>query len=284
MPGSERVEGRRMSPAKRAVAHLCLIPLSCVFILPFYWLVVTSLKPDNQIFSFPPNFVPSPVTFEHYVKAFTSVPFHLFAKNTAFLCLVSVIGTLWSCSFVAYGFSMLHWRGREALFYLLLGTMMLPGQVTMVPLFLIFKKLGWINTYLPLLVPTFMGTAFFIFLLRQFFLTIPRDLMDASRVDGCGELKIYARIVLPLSKPALATVALFTFMGTWNNFLGPLIYVVDQHKYPLALGLAMFQSQYGTKFGELMAASTVMILPVIVLFFFTQKTFIQGIKTTGSKG
>ncbi len=222
-------------------------------------------------------------TYRHYVKGIEGFHFSLFLQNTLFIAVFTVLGTVLSSSWVAFGFSILEWRGRDKLFYLMLGTMMLPPQVTMIPVFVIFKSLGWCNTYLPLIVPSFLGNAFFIFLLRQFFLTIPKDLIDAARVDGCSTFRIYWQIVLPLSVPALATVALFTFMWSWNDFMGPLIYVVDEAKYTLSLGLAMFKGRFASRYGEMMAVSVLLTLPIIVLFFFTQKTFIQGIKTSGMK-
>jgi multiple sugar transport system permease protein len=223
-------------------------------------------------------------TLRHYASGIRSFRFPLFLQNTLFICAVGVVGTVLSCSWVAFGFAILQWPGRDKVFYLMLATMMLPPQVTMIPLFVIFKSLGWVNTYAPLLVPAFMGSAFFIFLLRQFFLTIPKDLIDAARVDGCSTLRIYAQVVMPLSIPALATVALFTFMILWNDYMGPLIYVVDEAKYTLSLGLAMFKGRFATRYGEMMAVGVLLTLPIIVLFFFTQKTFIQGIKTSGMKG
>lgn len=210
--------------------------------------------------------------------------FLLYLKNTLRICLLVVFGTLLSCSLVAYGLACVNWRGREVLFWIMLATMMLPGQVTMIPVFMTFKKLGWIGTILPLVVPSFLGNAFFIFLLRQFYRSIPPELAEAARIDGCSELGIWWRIMLPLSKPALAVVGLFTFIGTWNDFLGPLIYLIDNRQYTLSIGLAMFQGQYGGQWGEMMAMSTLMLLPIIILFFFTQKTFIQGVKMSGIKG
>ncbi len=265
-------------------AHATLWILSAVFMLPFLWLVGTSLKVEEHMMDFPPQWIPNPVTLEHYVKAFHSVPLVLFLRNTVIIAAFVVFGTLLSCSLVAYGLSMIRWKGRGWVFAVMIATMMLPFQVTMIPIFLIFKRLGWINTFLPLTVPALLGNAFYIFLLRQFFLTIPQDLIDAARVDGCNEWRIYWQIVLPLARPALATVALFTFIAAWNDFMGPLIYLVDQDKYTLSIGLAMFRGQYGTRYGELMAVSTLMTVPIVVLFFFTQKTFIQGIKTSGIKG
>lgn len=220
----------------------------------------------------------------NYKEGLAFIPFFTYLKNTLIICFFTVLGTLISCSLVAYGLSRIPWRGRDALFIVLLATMMLPFQVTMVPMFAVFKSLGWLDTFLPLTVPAFLGNAFFIFLLRQFFMSIPVDLSDAARLDGCSEFDIYRRVILPLSKPALATVGLFAFMGAWNDYAGPLIYLFDESHYTLSLGLAMFSSQYGSYWNWLMAVSTVVTVPIILLFFLTQRTFIQGITMTGMKG
>ncbi|HWB54916.1 MAG TPA: carbohydrate ABC transporter permease [Tepidisphaeraceae bacterium] len=220
----------------------------------------------------------------NYTDALASFPFLHYLRNTLIISASVVLGTVLSCSLVAYGLACVNWRGREILFWIMLSTMMLPGQVTMIPLFLTYKHLGWINTFLPLIVPAFFGNAFFIFLLRQFYRSVPRDLMEAARLDGCNDLGIWWRLMLPLSRPALAVVALFTFIATWNDFLGPLIYLNDDSKYTLSLGLAMFQGQYNTQWGQMMAMSLLMTLPIILLFFFTQKSFIQGVKLSGIKG
>lgn len=271
------------SPGKIAT-YAALIILSAVFVLPFVWLLSTSLKPESQIMLVPPQWIPHPLQWDNYSKGLTFVPFLLYLKNTLIIAVLNVIGVSISSALVAYGLAVIPWRGREALFLILLSTMMLPAQVTMVPLFTVYTWFRWIDTFLPLTVPAFLGNAFFIFLLRQFFLSIPKDLMEAAKIDGCTELQIFRRIVLPLAKPALATVALFTFMGAWNDYLGPLIYLFNEDKFTLSLGLAMFQSQYGSYYGMLMAVSTVITVPIIVLFFFTQRTFIQGITLTGIKG
>ncbi|MCC6446203.1 MAG: carbohydrate ABC transporter permease [Armatimonadetes bacterium] len=275
---------RRKETLKQLVAHLALAGCGIFFFLPFYWLVSTSLKTDTQVFAQPPVWIPHPLVWENYPKALNYIPFLNYLKNTLFICIVSVAGTLLSCSLVAYSLSRIRWPGRDIVFIVLIATLMLPGQVTMIPVFSIFKWLGWIDTFLPLTVPAFMGNAFFIFLLRQFFMTIPLELSDAGRIDGCSELGLYWRLLLPLAKPALATVALFTFMGAWNDFMGPLIYLNDETKYTLSQGLQQFVSQHGAEWSMLMAASTVMVVPIIVLFFFTQRTFIQGITLTGIKG
>jgi len=221
---------------------------------------------------------------ENYTLALQRSPFARFIVNTLIICILAVIGTVLSCSLVAYGLSCVDWRGRELLFWVMLSTMMLPPQVTMIPLFMTFRKLGWINTILPLVVPAFLANAFFIFLLRQFYRSIPKDLIEAARIDGCSELSIWAKIMVPLSRPALAVVALFTFINSWNDFLGPLIYLHREQKYTMAIGLAMFQGQYQGDWGQLMAMSLLMTVPIITLFFFTQKTFIQGVKLSGIKG
>lgn len=206
-----------------------------------------------------------------------------YIANSVYLVLMNVIGQLLACSMVAYAFARLRWPGRDVLFVVLLATMMLPPQVTMVPVFLVFRTLGWYNTLKPLWIPAFAGGAFFIFLLRQFMKGIPRELEEAALIDGCGYFGIYGRIIVPLIKPALAAVGIFTFIGSWNDFMGPLIYLNDQRLYPLALGLFDFRAEYGGDFGMLMAASTIMIMPVVIIFFFAQKYFIQGVTLTGMK-
>lgn len=266
------------------LSHAILLVVGLFFALPFYWLVSTALKPDTQIFQMPPVWVPHPFMWENYPKALRYIPFAQYTWNTLRICVLSVVGTVVSCSLVAYSLSRIRWPGRDLLFYSLLATMILPGQVTMIPQFTIFKALGWIGTALPLIVPSFFGSAFYIFLLRQFFMTIPQELSDAAKIDGCSEFGIYWRVLLPLAKPALATVGLFTFIGAWNDFLGPLLYLNDESSYTLSMGLQRFVSQHGAEWAMLMAASTVMTLPIIVIFFFAQRTFIQGVTLTGIKG
>lgn len=256
-----------------------------ILILPFMWVVSTSLKGNEQIFAIPPEFIPSSPHWENYAEVFRRMPFLTYFLNSTFITVVAIIGTVLSSSLVAYAFACLRWPGRDLLFYFVLTTMMLPMQVTMIPVFVMFKDLGWLNTFKPLTVPAFLGGgAFNIFLLRQFFLTIPNSLFDAARIDGCSEFRIYWNIVLPLAKPALATVAILTFLFSWNDFLGPLIYLSDQMKGTLALGLAMFTGQHQNEWGLLMAASVLMMVPVIMIFFFFQKYFIQAFTTSGIKG
>lgn len=222
--------------------------------------------------------------WSNYSEGFKAFPFFKMLKNTLLVCFLTVLGTVLSCSLAAYGLGCVQWKGREVLFWAMLATMMLPGQVTMIPLFQTFKWLGWINTILPLVVPAFCGNAFFVFMLRQFYRTIPASLLEAARLDGAGDLRIWATVVLPLSKAALAVVAVFSFIGAWNDFLGPLLYLMDDDKYTLAIGLARLQGQYSSDWGRMMAMSVVMTLPLVVLFFLAQRTFVEGIKVGGVKG
>ena len=273
------------------IKYLVLIVLAGSFVLPFYWMATSALKNDAQIYTIPPVWVPNPAFWENFKNAWTSLPFNRYVLNTVVKYAVpTTIGTVLSCSIVAYGFARLRWPGRDKLFFLCLATMMIPFQVTMVPLFMIFRKLGWINTFLPLVVPAFFGSPFFIFMLRQFFLTIPSELADAARIDGASEWDILFRIILPLSKPALTVVALFSFMWAWNDYLGPLIYLNDQQQYVLALGVEnlrrqfMYTSLIVNAYPYLMAVSTIVILPIVIIFFLGQRTFIEGISLTGMKG
>lgn len=274
---------RKDSAIKQSTVYVLLFVFSAIFFIPFFWLVTTSFKTDAHISCWPPQILPHPATVVHYYNGLRGIPFARYLINTLVICILSTFGTVISSSLVAYGLSRIRWKGSSTLFLVILATMMIPPQVTMVPLFTIFTKLRWVDTFLPLVVPSFLGNAFFIFLLRQFFMTIPTTLTEAAALDGCNEFQIYTRVIIPLAKPALATVGLFTFMGSWNDFMGPLIYLFDESKYTLSLGLQMFLGQYGNYFGRLMALSTLMILPIIILFFFTQKTFIQGITMTGVK-
>ena len=222
--------------------------------------------------------------WQNYVRAFEMMDFVQNLRNTLFVCCAVVLVTVVSSSLVAYSLARIPWRGRDVLFVVCLATMMLPYQVTLIPLFAVYSKLGWVGSFKPLIVPYLFGTPFYIFLLRQFFLGIPQDLSAAARIDGCTELGIFMRIVVPLSKPVIATTALFMFLFQWGDFLNPLIYLQDTRQYTLAIALQQFQSQHESAWGPLMAMSTVITLPIVVLFFLTQRTFIQGITLTGLKG
>ncbi|MBI3957206.1 MAG: carbohydrate ABC transporter permease [Chloroflexi bacterium] len=253
--------------------------------LPFLWLLSSSLKLERMIFIFPPQWIPNPVRFQNYVDALTYKPFGTYIANTLWIVLLNEIAIVGSASFCAYGFARIRFPGRDAWFGIVLATMMVPYFVLMIPQFVIFSRLGWTDSYLPLTVPFFFGGgAFNIFLLRQFFRTLPPELADAARIDGCDEFGIYWRIFMPLAKPALITVGIFTFLNGWNDFIGPLLYINSPDKFTVAIGLATFRSIMRTRWDLLMAASTAMILPVLVLFFFAQRYFIQGIVLSGLKG
>lgn len=270
--------------SKRLLASVALIIASAFFLIPFIWMVLTSLKPITQIFTFPPQWIPKPFQWSNYSEAVEYIPFWTYLRNTAAITVLSTLGVVISCPLVAYSLAKLEWRGRNMLFVMTLAVMMIPGQVTMIPLFLLFKKLDWVGTPLPLIIPHFFGVPFFIFLLRQFYLGLPDALREAARLDGASEFRIYLQIMLPLAKSAVLAVALFQFMGSWTDFIGPLLYLTDETAYTVSLGLQQFQSQKGTEWGLMMAVSTLMTMPIIILFFFLQKTFIGGITFSGIKG
>jgi ABC-type glycerol-3-phosphate transport system permease component len=271
--------------------YLVLIVLSASFVLPLYWMAMSALKNQSQVYTIPPVWFPIPPRWSNYWEAWNVDDFGLYALNTVFRYAVPVtIGSVLSNALVAYGFSRLRWPGRDVFFSICLMTMMIPGQVTMVPVFIIFKRLGWVNSYRPMVVPAYFASAYTIFMLRQFFRTIPNELSDAARIDGAGELGILWHIILPLVKPALAVVALSAFMGAWNDYMGPLIYINNTSLYPLTMGLARLGAslnQVGIKelaYPYLMAMSTIVTLPTVIIFFFAQRTFIEGITLTGIKG
>lgn len=275
-----------LSPVERAAAHAALILLCIPALLPLLWMVATSLKGDSQIFTASFNLaalLPSPPRWRNYADAVSSIPFVTYLKNTLLLCAVSVVGSVSSSAVAAYGFGKLEFPGKNFLFLLMISTMALPAQVTMVPVFAMFRWLHWYGTYLPLMVPAFFGAPFYIFLLTQFYRNLPTELAEAARIDGASDWRIFWQIMMPLSRPALVTCALFQFMGTWNDFFGPLLYINNPDRYTLAYGLQQFLSLHGSEWSRLMAASTLFVLPIIVLFFFAQKTFIQGIAATGGK-
>ncbi len=258
--------------------------VALLFLIPFLWMISSSLKPNYQIFEVPPRWIPNPPQWDNYSEALTTLPFDRYMVNTAIITALTIAGHVVSCTLIAYAFARLRAPGRDFLFLVVLATMMLPYPVTMVPLYVLFKQLGWINTFLPLTVPAFFGSAFYIFLLRQFFLTIPPDFEDAAIIDGANTLQILWRVILPLSMPAVATVAIFTFQAAWNDFLAPLIYLQKPELYTVTLGLQFFRSTYTTNWAYLMAASLVTSLPVIVVFFLAQRYFIEGITLSGVKG
>ncbi|MDQ1300426.1 MAG: multiple sugar transport system permease protein [Chloroflexota bacterium] len=271
--------------------YAILIVLAVSYAFPLYWMISSALKTDPQVYRIPPVLIPNPAQWANFIDAWKSDDFTLYTFNSVFrYALPYTLFTLLSSSIVAYGFSRIRWPGRDKLFYVCIGTMLIPYTVTMVPLFIIFKQLHWTGTYMPMIIPALFGNAFFIFMLRQFFMTLPEELSEAARIDGASELGIFFRVILPLAKPALAVVALFAFMGTWNDYLGPLIYINKYTMYPLALGiqkLRAMMSQVGNAplaYPYLMAVSTIAAAPIILIFFFAQRTFIEGIALTGIKG
>ena len=283
------LKGRSRSATRalqQVLIYALVIPLGIVFAAPLVWMVSTSLKTDPQVYTIPPVWIPNPMRFANYPEALVKRPFGLYFTNTLRFALPTIVGSVLSASLVAYGFARIEWPGRDSLFFVCLATMMIPFQVRMIPLYIYFSKIGWVGSYKPLIVPTFFGTPYFIFMLRQFFMTIPYELSDAARVDGCSELGIFMRIILPLTKPALAVVALFQFRAAWNNYIGPLIYLNREEQYPVALGVQQFRTMFQEKnlWPYMMAVSTVVVLPPIIIFFLTQRTFIEGISVTGMKG
>jgi multiple sugar transport system permease protein len=278
-----RASRQRQTRLVKGFAYVICTLIGVMYVFPFYWMVITALKTDQQIFLWPPTLVPPTPQWQNFWEATRYIPFWLYMKNTFVICLIAVVGTLTSCTLVAYGFARIRWPGRDLAFIIYLSTMMLPGQVTMIPLYIVFRKLGWVGTIAPLVVPTFFGSAFYVFLLRQFFMTIPLELTDAARIDGANELDILWRIMLPLIKPALAAVALFTFLGNYRDFLAPLIYLTEQTQWTISLGLQLFKNMYGFQWQLMMAASALTMVPTVVLFFLTQRTFIEGITMTGIK-
>jgi multiple sugar transport system permease protein len=268
-----------------AARYTLVIVLALLFIIPFLWMVSTSFKDTGQAYRFPPEFIPNPFTLENYGNLWgTVIPFNRFYLNTTLIVIFVEIGTLISCTFVAFSFARLKWRGRNFWFVVLLATMMLPFHVVMIPLYIIFRILGWLDTFLPLIVPAFFGNAFYIFLLRQFFLGLPKDLEDAARVDGASTMRILWQIFLPLSKPVLLTVSMFTFIGTWNDFLGPLVYLSTLEKMTVSVGLAIYQGRRSPNWPGVMAGATLAMLPVLIMFLLFQRYFVKGIVLTGMKG
>ncbi len=269
---------------KPVVVHSFLILASLVMALPFIWMVLSSLKSQPEIFIFPPRLLPRTPQWSNYIEVTKAMPFAWFTFNSLKIALLSVLGQVLSASLAAYAFARLRFPGREFMFLVWLGCMMIPSQVTLIPQFVLFRSFGWLDTHLPLVVPNFFGSAFGTFLLRQFFMTIPMELEDAAIVDGCSRFRIYWNIMMPLAKPAIATLAVFTFMGSWNNLLGPVIYLTTYKKLTLPVGLAFFRGQYGTEWALLMAGATISVIPIIALYMFAQQYFVQGVVMSGIKG
>lgn len=288
-PG-QQTHGRNWARISGQVLVYALATFTALlFSLPFLWTIGSSLKPITEIFLFPPTLWPSEPRWQNYAEVFRIAPFGQFILNTAYVTAFAMVGQILSASAVAYGFSRFRFPGRDALFFVVLSTMMLPWQVTIVPTFLLFRFFEWLNTFWPLIIPSFFGGgAFYIFLLRQFFMTIPRDLDEAAKIDGASSVRIFWNILLPLAKPAIATVAIFSFIEHWNEFIGPLIYLNSPDKFTVSIGLRYFTASPfesdEPREAILMAASLIVALPPLVLFFMAQKYFVRGIVTTGLKG
>ncbi len=264
--------------------RIVLVLMCLVYFAPFYWMVITSFKDNLQLSAFPPIFWPHPFVWRNYLDAVNYIPFFRFFINSLILTAGATVGAVLSNSIIAYGFSRIEWKGREVLFYVAIATVFIPFPVTLVALFDIFAKIHWINTFRPLIVPTFFGQAFYMFLIRQFLMGIPKELSDASRIDGANEFTIFRLIILPITKPAIAVVAIFAAVNAWNDFLTPLIYLSEQSRYPLSIGLQFFKAEHTVAFSLLMAASTLVVLPVVVLFLFFQRFFIEGVTVGAIKG
>ena len=270
---------------KKILSYVLMTVIGIILIIPLLWMVFTSLKPMEEIVRYTPTFFPEKIVWENYLDTIAAFPFWRYARNTLFITVLVVIGNVLSNSFIAYGFAKLDFPGKKLMFALVLSTMMIPGFVTMIPQYVLFSKIGWVGTYFPLIVPSFFGNAFNIFLMRQFYLSINNELIEAAEIDGANHLYIWSHLMLPLTKPALITIAINSFNAAWNDFLGPLLYIQDQEKYTLQIGLQVFQNQATTQWNYLMAGATLVLIPTILLFFFAQRYFIEGMDLTGgSKG
>ena len=271
--------------SKKMLSYVLMTIIGIILLIPLLWMVFTSLKPMEEIVRYPPTFFPEKIVWENYLDTIAAFPFWRYARNTLFITVLVVIGNVLSNSFIAYGFAKLDFPGKKLMFALVLSTMMIPGFVTMIPQYVLFSKIGWVGTYLPLIVPSFFGNAFNIFLMRQFYLSINNELIEAAEIDGANHLYIWSHLMLPLTKPALITIAINSFNAAWNDFLGPLLCIQDQEKYTLQIGLQVFQNQATTQWNYLMAGATLVLIPTILLFFFAQRYFIEGMDLTGgSKG
>ena len=269
---------------QKGIVYLFLLLFAMGFLLPFFFLLTGSFKTSSELFSVPFRWLPKHITLENYVQVFTKIPFFRYLRNTIIIVVLNMVGALISNSLVAYGFSRLRWPGRDKVFMIVIATMILPYQVTLIPLYLMYTKAGLIGTFVPLTLPGFFGNAFFIFLMRQFLVGIPKELTESARIDGAGEFIIFLKLIMPISKPVLATVAIMSFMNSWKDFLGPLVFLGSDRLYTLSLAASMLRSNLNPNWELLLALGVVMVLPVLILFFVLQKYFIQGITMSGIKG
>lgn len=285
--GAVRIRSKRKEvwlAGARVVAYLAISLTAISMIFPFYWMVSSSLKTEVEIFQVPPKWLPIPPVWGNYPYVFTKVKFGLFTYNSLKLAALSTTGVVIASAWAAYGFARVRFWGREVLFIIMLAAMMIPGQVTMIPVFLIMNEIGWVNTHHALWAPAWLGSAFGIFLMRQYFLTIPQELLDSAKIDGCSHFGIFWRIMMPLAKPALASLALLSFMGSWNNLLGPVIYLYDERLFTLPLGLTRLRGMYVTYWAQTMTGATISVIPILLVFLFTQQYFVRGVVLSGLKG
>lgn len=266
---------------KQVGPRIILIIMALLFLTPLYWMVISALKSTAEFVQFPPTLWPKSLQWGNFAEAFQTIPFATYFVNTLVITILSVIGAVFSNLIIAYGFSCIEWPGREVVFYLVLATIFIPFSLVIIPQFDMFARLHWINTFLPLIVPAFFGSAFYTFLIRQFLLQLPKDLLEAARIDGASEWHILWKVVTPMARPALAVVAIFAAVGAWNDFLGPLLYLQNDSVHTLAIGLQSFRSTHDIQFNLLMAASVMVVIPVVILFFVFQRFFIKGV-TMGS--
>jgi len=294
MPNTEINRGQGITLPKRSFKprdlafklpiYVVLIIGAIAMLIPFLWMISTSLKGQGVVFEYPPKLIPDPVHFDNYLRAWTSLPVDLAYLNSLKITVLVTLGTLLSCSMAGYAFAKMNFPGKKLIFIVLLATMMIPGQITLIPMFMWFKEINWVNTHLPLIIPPILTNAFGVFLLRQFMSTFPTELEDAAKIDGLNTWQIYWKVVLPNCKPALAALGIFTFMANWNNFLTPLIYLNDETLFTLPLIIASFQGLYTTDWTLLMAASAISLFPVLLIYIFAQRYFIEGITLSGLKG
>ncbi len=274
----------KMKYITKFATHIVLIMFAITSIFPFYWMVLTALKTSNNVIEFPPRILPTSFRFLNFVDVFRLMPMGNAYINSLKITLIATFGTLFTSSLAAFAFAKMRFKFKGLLFGILLGTMMIPSQVTLIPLYIVFGKLGWVDTHLPLIVPTVLTNAYGVFMIRQFMLNLPYEYVEAAKIDGCSYFRIYRQIILPLSKPIVVTLGLFTFIWNWNNFLGALIFLNTDTKFTVPLIIASFRGVYTVQWELLMAASTVAILPIIILYLFSQRYFIQAVSLTGIKG
>ncbi len=277
---------KRQRFVSHLILHIILIAVSVLFFFPFLWMLFTALKTPQELLLGTDSFFPKDPQWGNFITAVEAIPFWLYLKNSLIIVALVMVGTIFSATLSAYAFAKLTWKGRDKWFLVMLATMMIPLQVILIPTYIMYAQIGWLGTIAPMVVPAFFGggSAFYIFMLRQFFKNIPKDLSESALIDGANHFQIFWHIMLPLCKPALITVALFTFMASWNDYFGPLIFLSNPEDWTLALGLRSFQTQYGGRFDLMMAASILIMMPTLLIFFTAQKTFIEGITFTGIKG